>query len=816
MKITFFRLKQRLPASICTVLLSVLSISASNSISHNGKIYYIGGDTILLDREGCFKCPDAVMDPMEAFRRINETGSKATLLVAPSVYWLDDPDDEAIRSEKGGTPFAIRLNCDTLSIIGLADNPEDVVFAVNRGQTQGAIGNFTMFHFNGKSLETKNITFGNYCNVDLNYPRNRNLNRAKRKDAIVQAQIGICEGTDRLFAQNCRFISRLNLCPFVGARRSLYDDCYFECTDDALSGSAVYLDCRFTFFSSKPFYSTAETGAVFLNCDITCLGKGVQYFTKVPGQVTAIDTRFHSKYPIEVKWTRDASDIVCRQENISLNGLPYVIDADRLSLGVSLDNTPLRKAYKVDYNGKSFYNLPNLLNGDDGWDPKGMNGVIAAIEDETDERLTGLPVALRIKVETATPFRNGDQALVRSTPLLWGGFPSGPEDEFSFIAQNTKPIEKKVVIPVSTPEGLMAQQTVIIEPNLREAPKFKKKPSIKYNEENNRLHVDYTLAGKGDDDSRITWSRVLYEDGKPRVLAVKDEDASAGKEYTPKAGDLGYEVMAVVFPKFKDSKYGPMENSPLYSVFDTSLVNEIPESSLSTDFHDIPIVNREPGIPGLWSFDVFKPADTAHVDWEAVDGPGWYFGKGFDASTGVGLVQNAKGARMSYVPARDVCRDMTVSLIAEPAKSGGQGFGSATTQYMDICVKFDPVSLDGYALRIERTPDHDRAVRFSLVKYENGRTSVISNEVISDCYRTPCHISVGIKDGVLRASAYTDAPDSDRKYSSDVENHVELSVPVEITPLTGFCIQHTGSWGPSSTLLRDITLQWYGDLLTPP
>ncbi len=220
------------------------------------------------------------------------------------------------------------------------------------------------------------------------------------------------------------------------------------------------------------------------------------------------------------------------------------------------------------------------------------------------------------------------------------------------------------------------------------------------------------------------------------------------------------------------------------------------------------IEKSTPRIPAARSFDVFKPADTSHVDWTAADGPGWYYGKGFDASTGTGLVQSEKGARLSYIPARDVCHGMEVSLIAEPAKSGGQGFGSATSQYMDICLKFDPINLNGYALRIERTPDHDRAVSFSLVKYENGKTSAISEPVISNSYRNPCHISMSIKDGILHASAYTDAPAQDRKCCEEVVEKVELSAPVANTSLTGFCIQHTGSTGPSSTLIRDLNITW--------
>lgn len=797
---------------VCFVFLSSFHASATRSLDFRGRNYTLSSNTVLLDREGLCGCPEAVASPEEAFRLIDAIQGNAVLLVAPSVYWLDDPDDPKIREDKGGTPFAIRLACDSLSIIGLADDPQEVVFAVNRGQTQGAVGNFTMFNFSGQSLNIANITFGNFCNVDLNYPRDPNQNRPKRKDAIVQAQIGICEGTDRLFAENCRFISRLNLCPFIGAKRSLYDSCYFECTDDALSGSAVYLNCSFTFFSSKPFYSTAETGAVFLNCDITCLGKGVQYFTKVPGQVVAIDTRFHSENPIELRWTRDASDIICRQENISLNGIPYIIDSDRPDLGPVLNGSRLSKAYKIEHSGRTIYNLPNLLNGDDGWDPKGLNSKVAAIEAETGEKLTGLPVALRMDVKKPQWLFDGDKATVVSTPLLWGGYSGGNPEVITFTAVNSLPEERRVTIPASTPEGLTARTSISIEPKLRQSPKFKKKPVISYDAEQHCFRVDYSLSGKGEDVSGILWCRIIREDSLIKSYTVYEADAPKGKLFKAKAGDLGYEIAAIVFPKYKDSSCGMPEASQCLEIYDPIQVEEIPESRLEADFSSVPIWKYQPGIPGLWNFDIFKPLDTAHVDWEAVDGPGWYFGKGFDASIGEGLVQNAKGARMSYVPARDVCRDMTVSLIAEPAKSGGQGFGSATTQYMDICVKFDPVNLDGYALRIERTPDHDRAVSFSLVKYEKGHTYVISNEVISDCYRTPCHISVGIKDGVLRASAYTDAPESDRKCCSDVVNHVELSVPVEISPLTGFCIQHTGSWGPSSTLLRDITLQWEGGL----
>ncbi|MDE6692302.1 MAG: hypothetical protein K2K05_02855 [Muribaculaceae bacterium] len=108
----------------------------------------------------------------DAFAAIDGS-TRATLRVHPGVYWLDDPDSPTTAMPKAGSsvPFAIEVACDTLSIIGTDPDAEATVFAVNRGQTQGAIGNFTMLHFIGRQLKVENMTFGNYCNVDLEYPR---------------------------------------------------------------------------------------------------------------------------------------------------------------------------------------------------------------------------------------------------------------------------------------------------------------------------------------------------------------------------------------------------------------------------------------------------------------------------------------------------------------------------------------------------------------------------------------------------------------------------------------------------------------------
>lgn len=807
----------------------ILTDIKEDTMSIDGQTHILNETNILLTPEKT-ESPYIFNDPLKAIDAINKSGeSKMTLLVSPSVYWLDNPDDPAVRyplTKSGTIPYAAEINCDTLSIIGLSKNPEDVVFAVNRGQTQGAIGNYTMLHFKGKSLHTENMTFGNYCNIDLLYPRDTSLNREKRNEAIVQAQLGICEGTDRMFAQNCRFLSRLNLCPLTGARRSLYKDCYFECTDDALTGSAVYLDCHFTFFSGKPFYSTSKTGAVFLNCDIHSLVDGIQYLSKVPGMVTMIDTRFTAKKPLELQWSNDISPIRCYQSNVTLNGIPVKIDAKRPELGIDITDSKLIKAYKVKYKDRDLYNTPNLLSGDDGWDPLETLPLIKEVEKETGQPLTSLPVALSIISSSRPLASEGDTLCLSASPRLWGDYPITIDPAMNInwecpttaslkskynmavaTSANHFPYEFEGIISATTSEGLVGATKLKIEPLLKEAPEFISHPTLSLNKSD--VKVNYALSPEGDDESLIVWYRSKDPNGE-NCIPVRHGYGENGATYTLTSGDYGYYISSSVFPKLSDSHQG----EPMTAFLNSEITPKMSKSStlneltISTSFAEIPIVNGQLGKPGFWNFDTYKPADTKKYDWETDEKLSWYYGRGADAATGIGLVQAARGARLSYTPTLSECDVMQISLVAEPCKGPGQGFGSATGQYMDICIKFNPVTLTGYALRIERTPDYDKAVTFILLKYDNGEVTPITQPIASNCFRNPCNISLDITANTFTATASTEAPSVESR-NPDVKQSVYLSAPVEVNPSnTSFLIQHTGTVGASATLLRDLNVTW--------
>lgn len=480
------------------------------------------------------------------------------IYILPSVYWMDDPDDPAVRRPRQGedTPFAMEVKTNRLRMIGLGKKPDEVVIACNRGQTQGADGNFTMFHFIGNDIEAKNICFGNYCNVDLDYPYDPRLSRKKRKEAIVQAQVAICTG-DRYRLENCRFISRLNLCPFVGAKDTRFDRCYFECTDDALCGTGIYNHCRFTLYSSKPFYATdKEHGALLTNCQLHAKTKGTQYLTKVSSPITLVNCQWTSDDPdLRIEWSRRPDPKYrCIMQDCTLNGKPLTLPSPTLPLPTCLP-----------------------------------------------------PFALQNQTDIAS---------------------------------------------------------------------------------------------------------------------------------------------------------------------------------------------------GQWTLDCHKPTDTADYDWQADNSrSAWGFAEGTDGAEGCwGLVQLQKGARMMLTPAdgKGQIRRQTCEVELNPCKGAGQGFGSATGQYLDICIKFDTRLLTGYGLRFIRTPDYDKAVEVMLVEYDRGTISPITKAERCDLFKKGCRVRLTARDSLLTATI-------ENPNCTPACQQLQTVMP-HPNGYSGFHLQHTGSTGASATVIGQIRL----------
>lgn len=752
------------------------------------------------------------------------------LYIAPWVYWIDDPDDPAVRSDhSGGTPIGLTLRCEALQLLGMGDDPKDVVLACARGQSQGAIGNFTMFDFYGNDLVVKNLTMGNYCNIDLVYPHNESLNRPRRNSAITQAQLAFCHG-DRIFAENVRFEARLNLCPLNGATRLFFKNCHFELTDDSLASPAVYLGCDFDFYGRQPFGSVNRYGDVFLDCDFNiCHGESVQALSKSVGRHTIVDCRYHSGgRSVQLAWTfRPEQWLRCYEYNISLNGGAAFVGAAKPYNTVPLEHKdPLLKAYRLTTeDGSVLYNTYNLLCGEDGWDPEGIKEMVSIEGGEN------IPVCLDINVRTAS-LRTGEAPVILKAGLFrHAGYELSGTEKIYWKTQSG--YEKYIVLTPSedgktctveavteedatlnfdvtayTDSGLEGAVALDVSPSLLPAPVFTSSPKVALSEGEAKVEYALDLDGR-EDRSSVTWYRAKDRKGRDAVPVSVSRNDTPKNSYTLNAGDVGYYIMAGVKSKHIRSLYGEevfaVSKNPVKA---SALRGDI--NILETDFSDFPTTNQTDIIPGFWTVDAFKPSDTYEYSWSVdLSKPCWTYGSGINGAKGEGLQQLQQGARLRYTPVKEKYGDMSVSWQVDPAKDGGQGFASARMQYLDVFIKFDTSTLTGYALRVIRTTKYANAVDVLLVKYDNGKVTPISESVTVDCFLTGCVLSLEVCGDVLKAEVSGPGRVADLKDDPNIKHSARLEEKIEPNHFGGFGLQHTSTVGTESRImLHSVRAEW--------
>lgn len=818
------------------VLLSTLLLlfSSCKKVStpqlHDGFFTYCG-DTVILSPH-CFFIDGSLSDAevnrrsfvftslQEAVKYVQDGTEEQPMriYIAPWVYWLDNPDDQEVRVPIGNNsvPFGMEIDCEYLQLCGLASDASDVVLASNRGQTIGAKGNFTMINFKGDGLHCENITFGNYCNIDLHYKKNPALSRTKRASAIVQAQLAFSNG-DKVMARNCNFVSRLNLAPFWGSKRTLFDHCHFESTDDALNGSAVYLNCDFDFYSSMPFGGTSGTGAVLLNCDVNIIGNHDQYFTKVGGQIGLVDVRFYAEGNPLIKWNIDSPfEARSYQHHVLLNGKSIVVDEQKNYPTKVMDNKEILAAYKVGDN----YNTYNLLCGDDDWDPMGVKSKI-------DETYRSLAVQLTVSPTRQLLETGKDEMILSAKAYRFGNYEQEVSviawqvaDEFKdhvklfpqgnccrVIPTNQTDDIRHVIITAATSEGLEAAAVVNVAPAFLPAPEYKEEPKIA--QLDGSLQLDYELNTPYSDQSLVRWYRCADEHGENAIEIAVSRFNKPLKNYALSLADVGHFIKVEVQPKHQRCHAGEITSCIFDRIINAGDVLQ-DANLLTPDIIHMSTQQQSKLVAGVWCMDSFAPIDTKEWAFEVDSSQEpWYVGTGvYGASLDTGLVQNAQGARLRYQPINKGQKNMNVSFTAVPSKTAGQGFSSARMQYMDVAIKMDLEHMTGYALRLIRTTKYGDAIDFILMKYNSGFAEPISEPISANCFRGHCRITLSYADDMLTATASQVKGETPKHVDTAVQSQVHIHAKVEANEFNGFSIQHTGSVGSGATLLKDIVLNW--------
>jgi len=825
---------KQITLTISLILNAIICSAQGNALnSHNILI-----DGSLSDTEAAVS-PYIFNDFTEASRHFVDGTADEPMRVSikPWVYWIDNPNDTTVMvGENGMAPIGLFVKCQHLQLIGLGEKPEDVVLASRRGQTQGSIGNYTMLDFTGDNLIVKNLTMGNFCNVDLDYPLRPELSMKKRSSTITQAHVANCHG-DNILAENVRFISRLNMTPLGGARRILFKDCHLEMTDDALCSTGVYMHCVFDFYGSQPAWNTDTYGAVFIDCDFNIMHDSGQFFCKSQNPVTAINCRYHSgnSYKEEgnsaiinnegqnssgssnskraIGWTKRPSDwLRCYQYNNVYDGKPVNIgDFQSFDNVISKPYNTINLTEKL---VKERFTVENLLSD------RGKLATGIRILPKVQELQTG-GVS---KNFTAELYRHCGQKAQAET-IKWRvqpGFEQYVEIDGDGATVKIKPANntdstQHFYVEAFTESGLVGATEIVVKPSTLPAPAVIKRPKLSV--KGNLAVVNYSLDLQGrEDQSLVTWYRCIDKNGTKDIPVAVSRMDKPETEYRISDADNGYYLKAIVQPKNLRSEPGnavwayskkvaaKSSGNASKNVLTTDFHN-----SLTTDFHNFPTTNQPEILPGFWTIDGYKPSDTNRQPW-SVDATNafWTYGKGFNGALGYGLLQAQKGARLLYTPCREKHGGMDVVWNVDPTKIAGQGFGSATDQYMDVYIKFDTKTLTGYALRIERTVKYGNAVDFTLVKYEQGKVTPISESISSTCYRTNCTIMLNATmadNGSMTISA--DVSTKTKQPDTNLPTEVHLKASVPSNPFGGFGLQHTGSCGESTTMLHAVKVDWY-------
>ena len=810
------------------------SLDPQDPIQYTGNSIVYRGDTILLGPHAFFI--DGQLSDAEAarypyvFNSVQSAAAKLTngtetrpmtLYLAPWVYWIDDPDDPAIRVPEEGAraPYGMKIRCEWLRFYGLNQHAENVVLACNRGQTIGARGNFTLFRFYGDGTQSENITFGNYCNIDLEFPLKPALGREKRASAIVQAQLIHCDG-DKIVARNTRFVSRLNLCPFVGGQRVLFDRCHFESTDDALCSTGVYLNSTFDFYSSKPFYITRGTGAVLLNCDIRAYTRGEQYFVKAGGQVAVVDTRFQADDDqLYIGW-KDLPPAATRnyQFGNTLNDRPLFIGGKDPACTVEMDKKQVLDAYRLTEGGSVLYNTYNLLKGEDDWDPMHIKSRVLRAEQAQNKHYTDLPTQLLLSTTIDSLETGRDTALLSVKLLRFGNVEVSPEAIRWALSPGSGSLARLrisadglhcLVIPANeglepgditviaaTPAGLEAAAVLTISPRQLPPPGFSERPRIAF-AEGGSVRLNYRLDTEFEDQSRITWYRCTDPSGRDAIPVMVSRFDKPLRDYPLTPGDAGHYLKAVIVPKHIRSLAGEAVEAVLTAPIEAGAV-KIDERSMHPDFSRLSTANQPRVLPGFWTWRHIENPDRP------VSGDAWHYGDGQDGAQGItGLLQGRSGF-MSYTPVGEARGDMEMTLQIAPFKSAGQGFAVAPL-YMDVLIKFDSKTMSGYGLRVVRTTKYGNAVDFVFVRYRNGEASEIGEPVSTSCYRTNCTIRFSMAAGKLYARASTDADYGASAYPPAVLPDVDMEASAADNSFGGFGILYNGG---APAVIRDLAVEW--------
>ena len=744
-----------------------------------------------------------------------------TIYIAPGVYWTHDPDSESTTDA-----YQISKECANMKWIGLTEDKRNVVIAFNYGHNVGYNnGNPTCFNIKGDNFGIENLTIGGYCNVDLVYNLNHTFDHVKRSTDVTQCQLGTYDG-DKLYCNNVSFISRLNMMPFISSKRALYYNCHMESTDDSLNGSskAVYLNCDFDFYASKPW--GGSSGVTLLNCDfnichINIGSNPVQYLAKGAGRFNVIDSRFHDdtyKQTYNIGW----SDILSSTyrsyySNVRYNGelIDFSNGGKDKDKGIDITGLEALKAYKiVDNKGKVTYNIYNLLRGNDEWDPLGQKEIVRRLN-AVDIPTTLSVSSDKLDLETGKDGSNtatitysitGPQSTnykensnvryeVSDEDNQYVTLTKNSDGSATLVAQNESELAKDIIVNVIDDSGLCGAVQIHVRPSILDIDKATN-VSIVQNS-NGTASVSYTISnlGQREDNSRIKWYICTDSTGTNPILIQSGRGDEPLDTISLYEAYVGKYLKVTIETKHIRSNYGELVEYILDTPITSTGIEKL--NDYDVDLKSFATTNANNKVDGYWQVN--------NVNYGVGNKNGFlnYEGLYFTGN------KNTNFSYINYNTLGNNDKDMDILLKVAPGKTAGQGFGS-NNNFLEVRIKYDVETGEGYALRIIRTSGDSTKVvlvKLSLVDNQIVASELATSENTS-VYLTECTIHVWTSDNKIHANVTTSQAQPEAAKSKSYLHEVTLEADFINNNKSDFGLYYESSTGDNTTYISKLEVKW--------
>ena len=673
--------------------------------------------------------------------------------IKPGVYLMNGDE----------TKNGLSITKDYITLIGDSDNPADVVLADNRGNNQGASGNYNSATVvsNCTGLTLKNISIYNYCNVDIPFEKDPSQALTKRSDLETQAFAYFGAG-DRHYYENCQFISILDTFE-NDVKRGYYKDCYIQGTNDFImgwGGTQVFDNCIINSLSNH----IVGGGEKFLFKDCTFQlnkpeGSLPTYLCKGWAEITLINCTVPTNKGT-YQWTPSLPGQYTFQYS-------NIVDETGAKANIIDDSC----AIELNDEQVQAYNLWNVLRGSDDWDPANCKDTYASLGEEP----------MRVSVNSSITVKTGESPAAINATV----YPSRADQNVIFTAEGDVTIEQKgnkcevtannhslnttmAIVTATAANGIKNKTVVTVEPKIEDAPIFTKEPEI-IAPVDGFIGVNYVLdlGVASSDTSLITWYRCDDENGSNPVTLADTKMDEPTKIYNLCEGDIDKYIMVSISPKSELSNAGDVKTLVYPVKITADMING---RNISTNFQSVPThppfitssvlgstIDNGDGTTTLYR-TILENSITGTVPgkWNFIGD--WYYnyGTGTYASQVKGIITGVRYCRAIYRQPTDDYGDMTAIVRLTPEKTAGQGFGSAN-QYQEILIKYDPDTQTGYGIRYTRSSTYTNTIEFQLYEYKDGIGTPIGDmQYMETTFRANCTITLSLEDDTLSAKIETD------------------------------------------------------------